>query len=79
MIYVVNNKPCVRCSNYYKPVEIAKKGKEYVVTPIGDRTNRIYADKKTQASEMTLDKAFEKYGKNNTNESKSKTLDPLDN
>lgn len=78
MIYIVKDKPCVRCSSYYKPVEITKKGKEYTVKPIGDKTNRIYNDKNLQAVEMPLDKAYEKYGKNSINDSKSKNIDSLD-
>lgn len=61
MIYIINKKPYIRVSHYYKPVKIEKKGNEYNVTPIGDNSNRIMANSKLQVISVTVKEAYEKY------------------
>lgn len=43
MIYVINGKPYVKVSTYYKEVKIEKKGKEIMITPVkgGDETKVV--------------------------------------
>ena len=61
MLYIIDKKPYIRVSSYYKPVKIEKKGNEYIVVPIGDKTNRVRANKNLVVTEITVKEAFEKY------------------
>ena len=41
MIYVIENKPYIKVSNYFRGVTIEKKGNEYVVKPIKSKEAKI--------------------------------------
>lgn len=41
MIYLINDKPYVKVSNYYKQVKVDMEGKELKITPIGGAETRI--------------------------------------
>lgn len=46
MLYIINKKPFVKVSNYYKLVKITKKGNEYNVVPEqGENTSIEKLDK----------------------------------
>lgn len=42
MIYLINGKPYVKVSNYYKQVKVDMKGKELNITPVGGMETRIF-------------------------------------
>lgn len=47
MIYLINGKPYVKVSNYYKQVKVEMKGKEINITPVGGAETRIVRPKPT--------------------------------
>ena len=67
MLYMIDKKPYIRVSSYYKQVKIEKKGNEYIVVPIGDKTNRVRANKNLVVTEITVKEAFEKYSTSKAN------------
>ena len=42
MIYLINGKPYVKVSNYYKQVKVEMKGKEINIVPVGGAETRIF-------------------------------------
>lgn len=68
MLYIINNKPYVKVSNYYKEVKVEKKGKEYSVKPIGGEETRIHP-KPEQVTSMSVAQYLE------TKSKESKILD----
>ena len=42
MIYLINGKPYVKVSNYYKQVKVEMKGKEINIIPIGGAETRVF-------------------------------------
>lgn len=41
MIYLINSKPYVKVSNYYKQVKVEMKGKELNITPVKGPDTKI--------------------------------------
>lgn len=41
MIYLINGKPYVKVSNYYKQVKVEMKGKELNITPVKGTDTKI--------------------------------------
>lgn len=41
MIYLINGKPYVKVSNYYKQVKVEMKGKELNIIPVGGKETKI--------------------------------------
>ena len=60
MLYMIDKKPYIRVSNYYKLVKVEKKGNEYNVVPLGDKSNRDRANKNLVITEVTVKDAYEK-------------------
>ncbi len=54
MLYIIEGKPYIKVSNYYKLVEVNKKGNEYVVKPIGKDETRIECIKVSKVVEMSV-------------------------
>lgn len=52
MIYLINGKPYVKVSNYYKQVKVEMKGKELNITPVGGLETRIFRPNPTEVISM---------------------------
>ena len=52
MIYLINGKPYVKVSNYYKQVKVDMKGKELNITPVGGMETRIVRPNPTDVIEI---------------------------
>jgi hypothetical protein len=59
MIYVINNKPYVKVANYYKEVSIEKKGKEFIVKPIGEKETRITNPKLNEITSVSVEQYYQ--------------------
>ena len=69
MIYLINGKPYVKVSNYYKQVKVEMKGREINITPIGKEETRIFRPNPDEVIAITPIDFLSKNGKikENTN------------
>lgn len=71
MLYLIKEKPYVKVSNYYKEVSVDKKGKEYIVKPVGGKETRIENPNMNEVFQMSVEnfykKKLEKTSVNNIN------------
>lgn len=52
MIYVINNKPYVKVSTYYKEVKVEMKEKELMITPVGGAETKVIRPKESDVIPM---------------------------
>lgn len=52
MIYLINGKPYVKVSNYYKQVKVEMKGKELNITPVVGPDTKVIRPKQTDVIQM---------------------------
>lgn len=64
MLYIINEKPYVKVSNYYKEVSVEKKGKEFSVKPHGGKETRIENPDPKTVTEISVANYLENKNKN---------------
>lgn len=64
MLYIINEKPYVKVSNYYKEVSVEKKGKEFSVKPYGGKETRIENPDPKTVTEISVANYLENKNKN---------------
>lgn len=59
MLYIINGKPYIKVLSYYREVNVLKKGKEYVVTPLTTDNSKIEVEdierNKTVITQLSLE------------------------
>lgn len=59
MLYIINDKPYIKLSSYYREVEVTKKGKDYNVKPLSGERTKISTEKvnldKLQITQKTVE------------------------
>lgn len=75
MIYIINEKPYVKVANYYKEVSIDKKGKEFIVKPVGGKETRIENPDYKNVVEMSVTDYYEHKEKKSAGKGTSRNLD----
>lgn len=72
MLYVIEGKPYIKVSNYYRQVQVSKKGDEYYLVPLKGEENRIEITR-TQNNIQITQLSVEDYYKKNNIKSKLET------
>lgn len=74
MIYVINGKPYVKVANYYKEVSVEKKGKEYIVKPLGGKETRVENPDMKEVSQISVEDFYKKNSGKTGSDNVSKIL-----
>lgn len=74
MIYVINGKPYVKVSNYFKEVSVDKKGKEYIVKPFGGKETRVENPNMKEVTQISVEEFYKKNSNKSTSDNISKIL-----
>ena len=60
MIYVINKKPYIKVANYYREVDIKKKGDEYYVIPKKGEETKLEYVKQSEIGEVSVENFYKK-------------------
>lgn len=75
MLYIIKGTPYVKVSNYYKEVSVEKKGKEFLVKPIGGEETRLTNIDAKDITEMSVSDYYNSKNKNIANKSDTNIRD----
>ena len=73
MLYIINGKPYVKVSNYYKEVSVEKKGNEFFVKPVGGEETRIENPNLNEISQVSVSTYYESKNKSKISSLKEET------
>lgn len=74
MLYLIKEKPYVKVSNYFKEVSVDKKGKEYIVKPVGGKETRVENPDMKEVTQISVEDFYKKNSSKTSSDSVSKIL-----
>ncbi len=60
MIYIIDEKPYIKVANYYREVDIKKKGNEYYVIPKKGEETKLEYVKQSDIGQMSVEDFYKK-------------------
>lgn len=65
MLYLIKDKPYIKVANYYREVDVTKKGDEYYVTPKKGEETKLENVKQKEVTQISLQDFYKKNFLNN--------------
>lgn len=65
MLYLIKDKPYIKVANYYREVDVTKKGDEYYVTPKKGEETKLENVKEEGVTQISLQDFYKKKFLNN--------------
>lgn len=65
MLYLIKDKPYIKVANYYREVDVTKKGDEYYVTPKKGEETKLENVKEEGVTQISLQDFYKKNFLNN--------------
>lgn len=65
MLYLIKDKPYIKVANYYREVDVTKKGDEYYVTPKKGEETKLENVKEEGVTQISLQDFYKKNSLNN--------------